>query len=286
MRPGKHVPLLSINSKRARLRPLRGFTLVELLVIVAIIAVLAGLLLPALSKAKALGQRTACLSNLRQLGLSWMLYSGDNDGRLVESYPGVASQSPNPYAWVLGNMQVAAEAASPTLIMRGQLFQYNNNIAIYHCPADKGMQAGGKTIANLRSYSMNAFMGDRSRLPAPVNHAYPSAADYVPFYAKESDLPHPSSLWVLIDEDNRTITDGCFTFDPTGRQAPPNHYPTAKNQRHSYGFGMAFADGHSEVWRFAAPNIVSLSANGFASSPSAANKDFQKLGRVTATLKP
>ena len=285
MIPGNNVLPVSIRSKKGQLRPLIGFTLVELMVIVGIIAVLAGLLLPALNKARALAQRTACLSNLRQLGLSWTLYSGDNDGRLVESYAGTA-QSPNPYAWVLGNVQNAADATSTTLITRGQLFQYNSSVAIYHCPADKSMLINGKPVNSVRSYSMNAFMGDRSRLPAPSNQAYPGATNYIPFYAKESDLTHPSSLWVLIDEDNRTIGDGCFVFDPTGSQFNPSHYPAASNQRHSYAFGMAFADGHSEVWRFGDPNIVTLSANGFSSSVASANRDFQKLGRATATLKP
>ena len=287
MNSDKHVPTTSSHPKLARVRTAHGFTLVELLVIISIITVLAGLLLPALSKAKTLAQRTACLSNLRQLGLSWTLYSGDNDGRLVESYPGNSIESPNPYAWVFGNMQNPDEATNPALITRGQLFQYNSTIAIYHCPADKGVQVGTKTVASLRSYSMNAFMGDRSRFDSPLNQTVPNtAAGYVPFYAKESDISHPSSLWVLIDEDNRTITDGFFTFDPAGLQPNPNHYPAASNQRHNFGFGMTFADGHSEIWRFTDPNTPALSANSFAGTTLIANKDFQKLGRATATLKP
>src|SRR5437870_5330427 len=63
-----------------------GFTLLELLAVIATIAIMAALLFPILGKAKIKAQQTACHSNLRQLGLAWVLYYGDNNGRLVESY--------------------------------------------------------------------------------------------------------------------------------------------------------------------------------------------------------
>ena len=111
---------------------------------------MAALLLPVLSKAKIKAQRTSCLSNLRQLGYAWVMYKDDNNEFLAESYP-----VSNDDVWVKGNMTLSNEVGNVELIRQGKLYNYNQSVAIYHCPADQGVAVNGVVTPSVRSYSMN-----------------------------------------------------------------------------------------------------------------------------------
>ena len=128
---------------------------------------------------------------------------------------------------------------------------------------------------------MNAFMGSRKGYGPVQGKQYAAAlANYPAYYEKESDLQSPSQLWVLIEEDERTIADGAFMFDPLGKEFIDS-FPASSANRHNYGFSLVFGDGHAEIWRFRNPNIVTVSTiSGDSSGPI--NKDFERLGRATA----
>jgi prepilin-type N-terminal cleavage/methylation domain-containing protein len=262
--------LAKMNSRETLRR--RGFTLIELLTVIATIAVLAALLLPILGKAKIKAQRTTCLSNLRQLGFAWVMYRDDNNDYLAESYP-----LNNPEVWVQGDMTKPDQVGNAELIRQGKLFPYNHSVQIYHCPADQGVTIVDKVFPTVRSYSMNCFMGARDPKLGPIPD---TAVGYVPFYSKYSDIPDPSQIWVMLDEDERSISDGFFLTDPTGQIW--FSFPASSDHRHNYSYTLSFGDGHSEIWRLTDSRSTQVNRK---ETEQPGNTDIARLARATTTRK-
>src|SRR5436309_1868910 len=140
--------MLGIRSQKScRPRPGRlGFTLIELLVVVSIIVILAGMLSPALAKAKGKAHRTVCLNQLKQLSLCWIMYAQDNGARLPETYSFDAIGGINSNVWVRGSMDDSptygqfeagkSDSTNLNALIAGKLYSYNQSTAIYRCPSD------------------------------------------------------------------------------------------------------------------------------------------------------
>jgi len=258
----------------------RAFTLIELLVVIAIIAILAALLLPVLSKAKSRAKTTACVSNLRQLGLCWQLYPVDNNDLLVPNNSVNFTNSPRARgaSWAL---------ADPTEehVREGMLWRYSESLGIYCCPSDRATLPGangGSGSLRARSYNMSLSV-----------NGYPCydqfICDNIPMFTKFSSIrnPNPVECLVFIDEHENTMVDSQFgmpTLAFMGAPPTPFTWWDSPADRHNQGANLSFADGRVITKRWNVPK-TSPGLGGGGRIPASEMPDWNFMTNCIKQLK-
>ncbi len=231
----------------------RAFTVVELMVVVAIIGILASLVLPPLGRAKSRGQSIYCLNNLRQLGLSLHMYAGDNEDALPYNMGSEGTRRTVAAGtfqnWVNNVMtwELDSDNTNTALLAKGGLGPYlTGGTGIFRCPADNALssvQIAAGWSGRARSVSMNAMLGNAGEfLAGNVNTNNPG---YRQFF-RMADVPQPSQIFAFVEEHPDSINDGYFInryYSYEWMDLPASY--------HNGGANFAFADGHSEfrAWR-------------------------------------
>ena len=257
-----------------------GFTLIELLVVIAIIAILAAMLLPALSRAKLKATEAACLSNDKQLGLAFTMYAGDNTDHTINYTPPAGYQNAGGYwgvettapaSW--NSSQAAAlKAVQYDLAHYNCIFQYAPNPGVYHCPGDvRFNNPVGNTSKNGVTdvgWAYDSYAETANLVAVSGYNSVGQMVNDTTDYSKVSQIRRPSDCMCFVEQAD---CRGWNWSDFLGGvyPGPPQsfNYTDLFATYHGNVGTFCFTDGHAEFKKWTDPVIISAgnSANQAAS---------------------
>jgi prepilin-type processing-associated H-X9-DG protein len=230
-----------------------------LLVVIALIAILAGLLLPALAGARRRAEGAVCINNQRQLLLAWTFYAQDNHNILVPNNPAnYGMGSPNGYgphrlwfaSWSLGDHRYGnPDGTNVDYLMgerEGSLGRYVQSVRLFKCPSDRSRTtlADGKSYPRLRSYSMNGQMGTRV--------LWGSGGEFFLKMDEWNRFHRPG--WIVFMDTHEDSINFCLFYLSRGATFGGwGQFPTA---RHGKAGTLGFVDGHVEMKRWVDPRTL------------------------------